>query len=222
MFHHRDSFERTLNDNRTDPLNSTRSYSFRTTYECACVILDSTINLYGKSKCLAPKVWRIWSNVFCAAVGNVLHPHRIAAHHNFLKLFPGRNRNCGRTYPERKSRTMSPSEIEGCMWFIRKGSQSRQLCIECSRTYSCAYDSWGSVNKLYLVADIAKDARQRVPLCRTSHANASCGRNNRTCRSAKRSHSIWRYMVCTLVRRGNASRTTTYFRLTFRVLEVDG
>ena len=140
MFLHRDSFKRALTDNRMDPLISTHSYSFTTTYECACVILDS-INLYANAKSLISRVWRIWTHLFCATVGNALRQCRVAAHHNFWKLFPGRNRSRGHTYPERKPRTVSPSETRGCMYFIRKNSQSLHLCIKCSRTYSHAYDS---------------------------------------------------------------------------------
>ena len=119
MFLHRDSFKRALTGNPMDPLISAHSYSFTTTYECACVMLDSTINLYAKAKCLGiPRVWRIWTNAFCAAVGNVLRRRRIVAHHNFRKSFPGRNRSRRDTYPESKFRTPSPFETRGCMCFI--------------------------------------------------------------------------------------------------------
>jgi len=83
MFLHRDSFKRALTDNPMDPLTSTRGYSFTTTYESACVVLDSTINLYAQAKSLVPKIWRIWANAFCATVDDVLLRRRIIAHHIF-------------------------------------------------------------------------------------------------------------------------------------------
>jgi len=81
MFLHRDSFKRALTDNPMDPLANTHSYSFITTYECACFMLDST-NLYANAKSLVSRVWRFWSNLFCATVGHYLHRRRVAAHHN--------------------------------------------------------------------------------------------------------------------------------------------
>jgi len=68
MFLHRDSFKRALTDNPLNPLISAHGYSFTTTYESACVVLNSTINLYAKAECHVPKIWRIWAIAFCATV----------------------------------------------------------------------------------------------------------------------------------------------------------
>ena len=83
MFLHRDSFKRALTDNPMDPSAGARGDSFTTTYQSACVVLDSTINLYAKKKSLVPKIWRIWANAFCATVGNILRRRRTVAHHIF-------------------------------------------------------------------------------------------------------------------------------------------
>jgi hypothetical protein len=71
-----------------DPLASTYSYSFTTTYECACVMLDST-NLYANAKSLISRVWRFWSSLFYATVGSYLHRRRVAAHHNCFQVVIG-------------------------------------------------------------------------------------------------------------------------------------
>ncbi|KIM79207.1 hypothetical protein PILCRDRAFT_74553 [Piloderma croceum F 1598] len=68
MFLHRSYFTRALADNPTNPLNSAHSQSFSTTYECACVILDSTRDQYDRQPDLVPRVWRIWTNALSAAV----------------------------------------------------------------------------------------------------------------------------------------------------------
>jgi hypothetical protein len=83
MFLHRDSFKRALTDNPMDPSTSSRGYSFTRTYESACVVLDSTIDLYAKVTYRVPKIWRIWANAFCATVGNILRRRRTVAHHIF-------------------------------------------------------------------------------------------------------------------------------------------
>ena len=81
MFLHRDSFRGALTDNPMDPLASTRGHSFTTTYQCACVVLDSTIDLYAKETFRVPKIWRIWANAFCATVDDVMRQHCIVAHY---------------------------------------------------------------------------------------------------------------------------------------------
>jgi hypothetical protein len=132
MFLHRHFFKRALTINPTDPLNSVYSHSFSTTYKSACAILDSTINQYADAKCFVPRVWRIWTNAFCAAVGNVLRVAQLN-----LNLFLGHNWNRGHIYPKRKFRTTSPSETGGCMYCIRQRIQSQHLCIEGTCMYSC-------------------------------------------------------------------------------------
>ena len=72
MFLHRGHFMQALRDNPADPLNSAYRESFHTAYDCACAILNSTKEHYDKQPNFVPRVWRIWTNAFCAAVDNNL------------------------------------------------------------------------------------------------------------------------------------------------------
>jgi hypothetical protein len=83
MFLHRDSFKQALTDNLMDLSTSACGYSFDTTYQSACVVLNLSIDLYAKATYRVPKIWKIWANAFCAMVGNILRQHRIVAHHIF-------------------------------------------------------------------------------------------------------------------------------------------
>jgi hypothetical protein len=87
MFLHRNSFKRALTDNPMDPLASTRGHSFTTTYQSACVVLDSTIDLYAKETFRVPMIWRIWANAFCATVDDIMRHHRIVAHYICVNYF---------------------------------------------------------------------------------------------------------------------------------------
>ena len=71
MFLHRHYFAKTLIENPTNPLESIHSRSFITAYNSACEILDSTRRSYDKEPLLMPRVWRIWTNAFSAAVGDI-------------------------------------------------------------------------------------------------------------------------------------------------------
>jgi hypothetical protein len=151
MFLHRDFFKHALADNPTDPLISHYSRSFTTAYECACVILDSTIKRYNENKCLVTRVWRIWTNVYCAAVGNVTHiyPSRFDLD---LHLSPGYNWNSCCTYSKHKPRRIFPREAEWGMSFIWRRCKHQRLCFGAERTcmYPCAYNYRESVNGLYI------------------------------------------------------------------------
>jgi len=71
MFLHRGFFAQALADNPTNPLKSAHSQSFLTAYKCACEILDCTRDHYARQQRLVPRVWRIWSNAFSAAVRDI-------------------------------------------------------------------------------------------------------------------------------------------------------
>jgi hypothetical protein len=68
MFLHRHFFAQASANDPLNPLNSPHSHSFITTYECTCDVLDSTKDYYHQVPLLTPRVWRIWTNAFCAAV----------------------------------------------------------------------------------------------------------------------------------------------------------
>jgi hypothetical protein len=71
MFLHRNYFVKALIENPTNPLESDYSDSFIAAYTSACEILDSTGRNYDKQPLLTQRIWRIWTNAFSAAVGNV-------------------------------------------------------------------------------------------------------------------------------------------------------
>jgi hypothetical protein len=71
MFLHRAYFAKVLSENPMNPLENIHSPSFITAYNSACEILDSTERSYDKQPLLMPRVWRIWTNAFSAAVGNI-------------------------------------------------------------------------------------------------------------------------------------------------------
>lgn len=68
LFLHRGFFAQALTDNPTNPQLSTHGQSFITAFKCACAVLDSTIDQFNQQPDLTPRVWRIWSNAFSAAV----------------------------------------------------------------------------------------------------------------------------------------------------------
>lgn len=68
LFLHRGCFAQALTDNPTNPQQSIHGQSFITAFKCACAILDSTIGHFNQQPQLTPRVWRIWSNAFSAAV----------------------------------------------------------------------------------------------------------------------------------------------------------
>ena len=72
LFLHRGFFAQALTDNPTNPQQSIHGQSFITAFKCACAILDSTIDQFNQQPQLTPRVWRIWSNAFSAAVRNRL------------------------------------------------------------------------------------------------------------------------------------------------------
>ena len=72
MFLHRKFFGQALADNPTNPLESTYGHSFITAYNSACEIVDSTGSHYDKQLLLVPRLWRIWTYAFSAAVGIII------------------------------------------------------------------------------------------------------------------------------------------------------
>lgn len=74
MFLHRNYFAKVLKENPTNPWESIHGPSFITAYNSACKVLNSTERSYKKQPLLMPRVWRIWTYAFSAAVGNVALP----------------------------------------------------------------------------------------------------------------------------------------------------
>ncbi|KIM77342.1 hypothetical protein PILCRDRAFT_623449 [Piloderma croceum F 1598] len=162
MFLHRDSFKQTLTDNPMDPLTSTRGYSFTTTYESACVVLDSTINLYAKAKYHVPKIWRIWANAFCATVDDVLRRRRIVAHHIFGNCFQVVIGAVAVLTPNVKLEPCPLRKLEdACALFEVKASCASSALPKVLETFDSALRSAGQVVPMrhvtHLTADLQGD-----------------------------------------------------------------
>jgi len=71
MYLHRAFFVNALYEE--DPYSSTYSRSIECAYRAAVGILDATKDQLAKQPILCPRIWRIWSFAFSAAVIIVFH-----------------------------------------------------------------------------------------------------------------------------------------------------
>lgn len=69
---HRGFFAQALVANPTNPLNSPYKHSFIMAYKCACRILETTAEQFGRQPQLLSRIWMIWSLGFASAVGQNL------------------------------------------------------------------------------------------------------------------------------------------------------
>ena len=128
MFLHRGFFVQALTDNPMNPLKSVHSQSFIAAYKSACQVLDCTRDHYAQQPRLVPRVWRIWSNAFSAAVRNI-HTEPITIRFQSCS-FPGHHRGSGNSQPECNPRAVSPGETEPCVWPIPKRIRKQQSGVE--------------------------------------------------------------------------------------------
>ncbi|KAJ7704352.1 hypothetical protein B0H17DRAFT_921443 [Mycena rosella] len=68
LFLHRAFFAQVMIENAADPLKSPYAHSVLAAYQAACNVLDDTFDQYNKKPLLVPRIWRIWSLAFSAAV----------------------------------------------------------------------------------------------------------------------------------------------------------
>ncbi|KAF7343434.1 putative transcriptional regulatory protein C1F7.11c [Mycena venus] len=68
LFLHRAFFAQVMIENAADPMKSPYWRSVLVAYECACNVLDDTVNQFTKNPLLVARIWRIWSLAFSAAV----------------------------------------------------------------------------------------------------------------------------------------------------------
>lgn len=68
MFLHRGFFAHAMSENSVDPLSSTYGHSVLVAYSSACTVLDDTKAQYQENPMLCPRIWRMWSLAFSAAV----------------------------------------------------------------------------------------------------------------------------------------------------------
>ncbi|KAG2136039.1 fungal-specific transcription factor domain-containing protein [Suillus clintonianus] len=68
MFLHRGFFAQAMSDFPSDPLRSPLGRSFMVAYQCASILITTTINQFTSQPVLCSRVWRIWSFAFSASV----------------------------------------------------------------------------------------------------------------------------------------------------------
>ncbi|KAF6742024.1 hypothetical protein DFP72DRAFT_940614 [Ephemerocybe angulata] len=108
MFLHRAYFAEAMSEFPDDPLGSPYGYSVRAAYSSACVVLQDTRDLFLKKPILCPRIWRVWSFAFTAAlmVGSVairgahcgLSPPALEELDATWKTFEGAAKGSGRVY----------------------------------------------------------------------------------------------------------------------------